>query len=469
MRPTTTATELASEIRARRTSPVEAAQYYLDRIDRLDGPVNAIVWRDDERTLQEARAAERLLMTGGDLPPFLGVPIPVKELTNAAGQPNTLGSLGTSTEPRTHDDLVIAALRRAGGVLMGRSNTPEMGPMSVSDNRRFGRTANPWHLGRTAGGSSGGAAAAVAAGLAPAAQASDGGGSIRMPSSCCGTVGLKPSRGRVPAFVAAWDHGVVDGMITRSVLDAAALLDVISTPDPLSWYNAPALQRPLAEEVGRDPGRLRVGLLLEAPNGVPVDAESIAAAQRLAEELEHLGHHVFPAKLDGYSPVALREYLDVIVNAWVLATPYVDETLAEPYLQYRRDRGRQRSAGDYAVADARLQYETRAVNAQWGRDWDVLLTPTMATVAPPIGTVLEEANATPDGPRVTENQMIAFTAFANIAGLPAISLPVHRTGDGVPVGAQLIGGPFDEATLVRLASQVEPAFAWTEALPPGFD
>jgi amidase len=468
MEPTTTATALAAAIRRSEISPVEVAEYYLDRVDRLDGPVNSIVWRDDERLMADARAAEKQVAEGGDLPPFLGVPIPVKELTTAAGQPNTRGSLGFSDHVQTEDDLCIGLLRRAGALFMGRSNSPELGPMSVSDNRRYGRTANPWDLSRTAGGSSGGAAAAVVAGFAPAAQASDGGGSIRMPSSCCGTVGLKPSRGRVPQLVGAWNHGVTDGMITRSVLDAAAFLDVLSPPDPLAWYSAPQPVRPFAEEVGRDQAPLRIGLLTEAPTGVPVDPECVAAANALAAELERLGHVVVPATLHGYSEPAVRGYLDVVVNASLLVLPYEDASLAEPYIQHRMARGRERNAGEYAAVDALLQIETRAVNAQWGRDWDVLLTPTMATVAPPIGTVLEAANADPEGPRLAENQMISFTSFVNIAGLPAISLPVHRTPEGIPVGAQLVGGPFDEAALVRLAASVEPAFGWTTSLPPAF-
>ncbi len=167
MQPITTATDLAAAIRSRQVSPVEVAEYYLDRVDRLDGDVNAIVWRDDAQFLEQARIAEKQVAEGGDLPPFHGVPVPVKELTTAAGQPNTRGSLGFSDRVQTEDDLCIGLLRRAGVLFMGRSNSPELGPMSVSDNRRYGRTANPWDLSRTAGGSSGGAAAAVAAGLAP--------------------------------------------------------------------------------------------------------------------------------------------------------------------------------------------------------------------------------------------------------------------------------------------------------------
>ncbi|MFK0120866.1 amidase [Streptomyces sp. NPDC090994] len=468
MHPTVSALGIASLVAAKQVSPIEVARFCLDRLDRLNPLVNAIVWRDDEQLLRAAEAAEQRVMSGEPLPPFLGVPVPVKELTQAAGQPNTLGSLGISDVVQKESDVCIDRLTDAGMLLMGRSNAPEMGPMSVSENRRYGATANPWDPSYSAGGSSGGAAAAVAAGLAPVAQASDGGGSIRMPSSCCGTVGLKPSRGRVPMAAPLWEHGVTDGMITRTVADAAALLDVLAAPDPLAWDVAAPLRRPLADEVGAAPGRLRIGLLTEAPTGLPVDPDCVRAAQRLAAVLEDFGHVVEPAEFTGYSPEAVQGYLEVVINAWLWTTDYDDVSLAEPYLRHRRRLGTERTAAEYARAAHRIHRESRDVVRQWQTSWDVLLTPTMATTPPPLGVVLDEANRDPDGPRLTENQMVSFTAFANIAGLPAISLPVHSTGSGLPVGAQLIGGPADEATLIRLASQVEPAFSWTTAIPDVF-
>ncbi|MDX3522693.1 amidase [Streptomyces scabiei] len=468
MNPFDSAVSLAQAIRSKQISPVEIAREYLRRIDRHNPRINAFVWRNDDEVLQAAKNAEAAVMSDSELPAFHGVPIPVKDLNSVAGQPNTFGSAGVSDAPRTETDLSVERLQQAGFLLMGRTNTPEMGPMSVTENQRYGITRNPWDLRLSPGGSSGGAAAAVTAGLAPVAQASDGGGSIRMPSSSCGLVGLKPSRGRVPMRIPAWEHSATDGAITRHVEDAAALLDVMSVPDLLGWYHAPVPERPFTEEVGRESGRLRVGLLLSAPTGVPVDDECVAAATSLAHTLENLGHDVSPVQPRFFSLEASRAFLDLIIPAALHLTPYDEPERAEPYLQTLRAQALSRNCAEYAQGVALLQLESREIVAQWGRDFDVLLTPTMACTPPPVGTVVQEKNTDPTGFRMTETQMISFTFFANLTGLPAISLPVHRTATGVPVGAQLVGAPFGEAGLIRLASAVESVFGWTTTLPDMF-
>lgn len=462
------AVSLAAAIRRREISSVELVTEAIARRDRFDPELNAIIWHDDDASLAAAREADAAVARGDGLPPFHGIPIPIKELTWVAGQPGTFASLGVSDTPREHSDLVVDQLRRAGFVLFGRSNSPEAGPMSVTENRRFGVTRNPWDPRYSPAGSSGGAAVAVAAGYTPVAHASDGGGSIRMPSSATGLVGLKPSRGRIPALIPSWEHSITDGVITRHVIDTAAILDELSRVDRRAVYVAPAPERPFAAEVGAPTGRLRVGLLLDAPNGVPVDPEARRAAEKLATALEGLGHIVEPARPQLFSFEAVMGFLDVIVNAWLWATPYDEPDLAEPYITARRRRATDFGAGDYAIAAARLYAETAPVAAQWGRDFDVLLTPTMAAPPPLVGTVLAEANEDFAGPRVAENQMVAFTAFCNIAGLPAISLPVHTSELGLPVGAQLVGGPFGESELLRLASSVEEHFGWTTRIPDGY-
>lgn len=459
------ALELAAAIRQREISSVELVTAAIERRDRLDGDLNAIIWHDDEQTLKEAREADLAVSCGDDLPTFHGVPIPIKELTMVAGQPATFGSAGVSDAPRQHSDIVIDRLREAGFVLFGRSNSPESGPMSVTENTRFGVTRNPWNRDYSPAGSSGGAAVAVAAGYTPVAHATDGGGSIRMPSSAVGLVGLKPSRGRVPALIPSWEHSITDGVITRHVADTAAMLDEISRHDRRAVYVAPAPERPFVHEVGATSKPLRIGVLDQAPGGLPVDPQCRAAAARLGAALESLGHTVEPVQPELYSFEAVSGFLDVIVNAWLWVTPYEDPSLAEPYIQSRRQRATELQAGDYAIAAARLYEETPRVTQQWGRDFDVLLTPTMATTPPLVGTVLDEANRDFAGARTTEAQMVAFTAFSNIAGLPAISLPVHTSELGLPIGAQLVGGPGGEADLIRLASSVEEHFRWTTQLP----
>jgi amidase len=463
--PYTTVTEFARLVRDKQVSPVEIVDTYLDRIERHNPAVNAIVWLDAEASRTAAADAEAAVMRGDDLGPLHGIPIPIKDLHSAAGQPNTMSSLGVSDAPQAETDPDIQTLLDAGAILLGRTNSPEFGPLTVSENARHGKTRNPWNLSFTSGGSSGGASAAVAAGFAPAAHASDGGGSIRVPASTTGLIGLKPSRGRVPTLVRGWEHSTTEGAITRTVADTALLLDIMAKPDPLGWYSAAPPARAYSAEVGADPGTLRIGLLLDAPTGLPVDADCVAAAHRLADALVAAGHEVFPVTPQLYSVESIVGFTQVVISASVYAVEVDDESLLDPYIRYRRDQARQVHAGEYARVAARLQYESRQVVAQWGRDFDLLLTPTMACVTPPVGLVYDEANTDPGGPRITEARMVSFTAFVNVAGLPAISLPVHLTGDGLPVGAQLVGGPFDEATLIRVASQVEEQFGWSALRP----
>jgi amidase len=468
MDPFGSAIALAASIRNREISPVEVVDTYLDRIDRINPLINAIVWRNDDEVRTAARAAERAVITGEPLGPFHGVPLPIKDLADVAGHPNTHSSLAISDAPRTETSLVVQKLQAAGFLLMGRTNSPELGPLTASENARHGKTRNPWNPNFTPGGSSGGAAAAVAAGLAPIAHASDGGGSIRVPSSACGLVGLKPSRARIPQEVFAWEHSTVEGAIARTVGDSAAILDAMSGTDPLAWYSAPAPNRPFAAEVGTDPGRLRIGLLLDAPTGLPVDPECVEAARKLAHAMEAAGHHVFDVSPQLFTQEA-NEAFQVIISASVWATPFDDASQVDPYIAYRIKQAEDFHAGLYARAAAQLQLESRRIVAQWGRDFDVLLTPTMATTTPPVGVVLDEANSNPGGLRETELRMISFTSFCNISGLPAINLPVHIDQRGLPVGAQLVGAPFGEGQLIALAAQAEEHFRWQDKVAPAQD
>jgi amidase len=468
MDPFDSAVDLAAAVRNRELSPVEIVDVYLRRIDQYDPVVNAFVWRNDDAVRERARAAEQAVLAGRELPPFHGVPIPIKDLTQVEGQPATYGSYGVNDAPRDRTEPVVTRLLDAGFLLMGRTNTPDMGLLSTTDNTRFGSTLNPWNPAYSPGGSSGGAAAAVAAGLAPVAHANDGGGSIRMPSSCCGLVGLKPSRGRVPQRVASWEHATVEGAITRSTRDVAALLDALSAPHDLVMYRAPAPERPFADEPGRDCGPLRIGVLLDAPTGMPVDPVCTAAAEHTAALLESLGHEVFPASPRLFSEAAIEAYAKTILDAAMWAAPYDQPELAEPHLRRRMERAAARHSGLYARAVALLQEEAWAVRAQWGQGFDVLLTPTMACPPPSVDTVLREANANPGGLRVTETQMVSFTAFCNITGLPAITLPTFTSPDGLPIGSQLVGAPWAEAVLIRLASAMEELDGWPLRRPPRF-
>ncbi|HEY8590002.1 MAG TPA: amidase [Naasia sp.] len=463
--PFISATALAARLHNRTLSPVEVAEFYLDRIDETNPAVNAIVWLDRDDVLRRARAAEKRLASGSPLSPFDGVPIPIKDLNSVAGQPNTASSLSLGEEPAPENDEAVELLEQAGMVFLGRSNSPEFGALTVSENKRHGKTRNPWNLDFTSGGSSGGASAAVAAGMAPVALASDGGGSIRVPSATTGLVGLKPSRGRVPG-IRGWEHSTTDGAITRTVADAAAMLDILGRQDLLSWYTAPQPARPYSVEVTLPAEPLRIGLLLTPPTGLPVDEQCVVAAESLARALEAKGHTVVPVAPFLFSQQSIVGFVQTIISAWTSASATGDNSLLDPYIGYRVRQASTFHAGEYASIAAALQYESRRVVEQWGREFDVLLTPTMAVETPRVGTVYDEANDFPDGPRILEARMVSFTAWANIAGLPAISLPVHQTKEGMPVGAQLIAGPYDEGLLLRLAASVEPEFAWHERRPP---
>uniref|UniRef100_UPI0003648127 amidase n=1 Tax=Nocardiopsis lucentensis TaxID=53441 RepID=UPI0003648127 len=298
--------------------------------------------------------------------------------------------------------------------------------------------------------------------------ASDGGGSIRVPASACGLVGLKPSRGRVPQSLMMWEHATTEGAVTRHTRDAAALLDAMSVPDRLAMYQAPRPERPFGKEVGRDAGPLRIGLLTSAPTGVPVDPECVAAAEHTGRLLESLGHGVFPVSPFLFSPEVFLGFAHTVLDAALCAVPYERPDLLEPHTRHRMERARVRHSGTYTGTVALLQLESRAVVAQWGRDFDVLLTPTMACPPPASGRLRAEADAARDEPGTQELQTVSFTAFCNVTGLPAVSLPTYRSSSGLPIGSQLVGGPWEEAVLIRLASALEEAEDWTGRHPVDF-
>jgi amidase len=462
--PTSTALELAAALRSREISALELLDACLAAVDARNPELNAVVWRDDEGARAAARAADERIADGEEAP-FLGVPIPIKDLTAVAGWPLTYGSNGAPEGLGEESEPVVEALQRAGFVLCGRTNTPEFGPLTVAENSRYGNTLNPWDTGRASGGSSGGASAAVAGGMFPLAHANDGGGSIRIPAAYCGLVGLKSCRGRIPRLAQTWMGAVVEGTIARTIADAAATLDVAAGPDPLSWYNAPAPRRPFAEEVGADPGRLRIGLMAEAPLGVPTDPDCAAAARDAAGLLEELGHEVSEVEVGTISEELTPDFVTMTIGG-IADYDGVDWSRVEPHNRHAYEAATEKvSAYEYVVAVQKLERLSRREVARWGRDFDVLLTPTSAILPPQTGSVLEAQHATPEQPVFDTVRSVCFTAFANITGLPSISLPLHWNGDGLPVGAMLTGAPFDEATLIRLGAQLEAARPWVERRP----
>ncbi|MHB8262671.1 MAG: amidase [Acidimicrobiales bacterium] len=462
-----TAIEIAQAIRNRQVSPVEVMESIFARMDAINPKINAVIWRNDEEALAAAKAAADTVTRSDpeDLPPFFGVPIPIKDLSKVAGWPITYGSWAAPQEISQESELIVEAFQRAGFILTGRTNTPEFGPIPAAENDRYGITRNPWNPELTSGGSSGGAAAATAAGVFPVAHGNDGGGSIRIPASCCGLVGLKVSRGRIPILVNYWEGGAVEGVLTRDVASTAAILDATCGPDRGQWYNAPAPTRPFQSEVGADPGKLRIGLLEEAPLGLPMDPACVEAAREAASALEHLGHHVEPASLD-----ITADFLPALFNVLNsgLADYDADWEKAEPHIRANRAVAQGVDSLTYVRSVHQLQRLTRDMMAMWGNEIDILLTPTMTIQPPRAGEILAavHAGAESGAPALQVFQMALLTAGFNMSGQPAISLPTHMTPDGTPIGIQLVSGPWEEALLLRLASQLEAALPWIDRRPP---
>src|SRR5271166_165227 len=462
--PTSSALELAAALRRRELSAIELLEACLASVDERNPSLNAVIWRDDERARTAAAEADGRLARGENLP-FLGVPLPIKDLTPVAGWPVSYGSRGGPAEPSEESELVVDALVRAGFVLCGRTNTPEFGVITAAENSRWGISRNPWDPSRTPGGSSGGAGAAVAGGMFPIAHANDGGGSIRIPASYCGLVGLKPSRGRVPRLSQGWLGAVVEGVVARSVADSASVLDAICGPDPLAWYNAPAPTRPFAEETAGPPASLRVGLMAQAPLGIPTDPACVEAARATAALLEELGHAVEEVEVPTISEEMVPPFI-VLTQGGLADYDGVDWSAVDPHIAHARAASAELGAGDYVLAGRVLERLSRREVARWGRDFDILLTPTSAILPPQAGAVLAAQLAAPEQPVMDVVASVSFTAFANVTGLPAVSLPLHWTDADLPVGVQLTGGPWQESLLIALAAQLEQARPWAQRLAP---
>jgi len=454
------ATRQAQLIRRGEVSPVELVTEYLERIERFDGDINSFVTVTAESALEEARRAQRSL-SHEHLPPFVGVPITIKDLTEVEGVRFTASVKPFADKVGETDAASVTRIKDAGFIILGKTNTPELGTLCVTESELNGACRNPWDPSLTPGGSSGGAAAGVAAGFSPIAHGSDGGGSIRIPASCCGLYGLKPSRGRVSSAPGGGDlAGLgVQGPLARTVEDAAALLDVMAGYEVGDPYWAPPPERPFLREVGAPPGRLRIAVTTQAPNFAPVAEEVVAATMEAAETLEGLGHIVEEAAPEWADP----EITPLFVTLWQARSvdgcepqelELINRTLIES--------GAQTSSVEYVSALSRLQRKARGIVAFW-RDYDLLLTPTLALPPVPVGWVFESDHPWEQFARM--GLFIPFTPLINLTGQPACSLPLHWTEEGIPIGVQLIGRPAGEAMLLRVSAQLEEARPWAQRRP----
>ena len=464
-----TVVELAAAIRRRELSPVEITGHYLDRIEALNADVGAFFTVTADLARDQAAEAEKAVARASDpasLPPLTGVPIPIKDLNMFAGVRQTLGSLAFAENVPAEDDHVTAALRAAGTVMPGKTATPELGLPCYTETEIGPPARTPWDLSRSAGGSSGGAGAAVAAGLAPAAQGSDGGGSIRIPSSVCGLFGIKPTRGRISQAPLVPDLvGLgIDGPLTRTVADAALLLDVMVGNQDGDMYTQPPL--PPGETflgyASRGPGRLRIGRTMTHPVGDgAVHPDCAAAYEDASALLESLGHEVIDMD-PPFGPDVVPAF-EALWYAMATLAPLdaAQEEMLRPLTRYLRGRGKAMSAADLVFAQAFLQITVRGA---WKtlNDYDLVLTPTLAQPPAPVG-YFEEVEPAENFER--QKRFTPFAAMYNVTGQPAVSLPLYWTADGLPIGVMLAAPMRGEATLISLSAQVEAARPWKNRHP----
>ncbi len=467
------ATAQADAVRSKQITPLELVNAAIDRAEATNPTLNAIIHARYDRARAEAAATD---ISIGSFP---GVPMVVKDLTlMMAGEPYYAGTRALqSIDFRAPvDSYLYDKFRAAGFVVIGRTNTPELGTTITTEPLSMGPTKNPWNIGHSTGGSSGGSAAAVAAGMVAVGHANDGGGSIRIPASECGLVGLKPTRARVsmgPVIGDAWMGATIDHVVTRSVRDSASVLDAIHGAMPGDPYAAPTPLRKFADEHGSNPGRLRIGVYTGEGGEVPIDSACVDAVRSMAARLEALGHHVENAAPCIDDPLFAGHFTAILVANMAADIAEIEELVGRPLTEddIEPDNrlyaylGAETSAKAYLDSVAWMQEYQRRMAAWWtpatGTGFDLLLTPTIAKEPPPLGWLTDPAA----GPGGHIREVMVFTAQFNITGQPAISLPMHWSAAGLPIGVQLVGGYGREDVLIRVASQLEAAHPWSARRP----
>lgn len=457
------ATAQAELVRAKEVKPIELVEDAIERIDHLNPTLNAVILQMYDYAREAA---------AGKLPngPFAGVPFLLKDIfAFFAGHRIAHGSQLMQNFVPDHDSELVVRLKRAGLIILGRTNVPEFGILPTTEPHLYGPCKNPWDVTRTTGGSSGGSAAAVAAGMVPMAHANDGGGSIRIPASCCGVFGLKPTRARNPMgpdFGDILSGTVVEHAVTRSVRDSAALLDATAGPDVGDPYWAPPLTRPFLQEVGQDPGKLHIAYTTKPINDAPVHADCIRAVENTAKLCADLGHEVEEAAPAIFVEPLVNAFLVLYSAGCALSVKLLggSRDLVEPLTWALHEMGNQHSATDYLVALQTLQAVSRQV-ANFFLKYDVLLTPTVLEPPVPLGT-FDSPSDDPLAGLYRATEFIGFTPLCNITGQPAMSVPLFWNEDNLPIGSHFIGRFGDEATLFRLAAQLEAARPWAEKRPP---
>ncbi|MDQ1437009.1 MAG: amidase [Acidimicrobiaceae bacterium] len=466
------ATAQADLVRTGQASPRELVDTAIERVEKLNPQLNAVIIERFDKARAEAAGP---LADG----PFQGVPFVLKDLmATSEGDAHHAGFKGVKDAAYVADadTELVRRFRAAGLVCIGRTNTPELGLVPTTEPDAYGPSRNPWDTGRSTGGSSGGSAAAVASGMVALGHANDGGGSIRIPASECGLVGLKPSRGRVPLWprAEAWGGLVAELAVTRSVRDTAAILDAVAGPVAGDIHTPSPPARRYADEAGVDPGRLRIGLLTTAPDGqTPTHPDCVAGAESAARLLESLGHRVETIDAAAFDVADLTESFLPCYFVWTAADvdaygarigrPLTEADM-EPGTWALAEAGRSVTGTEYVAGLEGLHRASAAIQQWWAAGWDLLLTPTIPE--PPL--VLGQFAATPDNPLAgvfRAASVVAYTMPFNVTGQPAVSLPLHWTDAGLPIGVQLVAGYGREDVLVRVAAQAEAAQPWSDRRP----
>jgi amidase len=481
---------LAELVRKKEVSPSELCEEAIRRIEQVNPKVNAVI----TPMYDIARKAVQKGLPEG---PFAGVPFLLKDIIEEyAGVPLTMGSRALRNYIPARDSEMVVRFKKSGVVILGKTNVPELGLLAVTEPELHGPSRNPWNTGHTPGGSSGGSAAAVASGMVPLAAGNDGGGSIRIPASCCGLFGLKPTRGRNPLGPMVgelWQGAVVSHVLTRSVRDSAAMLDAIQGPDAGAPYVIPAPARPYVQEIETDPVPLKIAFTSASPIGTPVHKECVKAVEEAAKLLESLGHEVEEAQPDVNGKAVAMSYLTMCFGEVALVIEEMKAVLVrkatpsdvEPLTWTIGLLGRTLSAGDFAKAKREWGLAGRAMG-RFHQKYDLYLTPTLAY--PPVkigelqpkpyerlamkvvnslglGVILKAAGLV-DQMAEASLSKTPFTQLANLTGQPAMSVPLHWTPDGLPVGVHFMAPFGEEATLFRVAAQLEKARPWFDRRAP---
>ncbi len=464
----TSAVDQAAAVRRKEVSPVELVDAHLARIDALDGTLGAFCHRADDEVRAAATAAADAVARGrADLPPLHGVPLAVKDLFAVAGWPTRHGSRGASEAPAPASDPVVQRLVDAGCIPIGKTTTSELASVSFTESEAHGVTRNPWALDRTPGGSSGGSAVAVATGMAALALAGDGGGSIRVPASCTALVGLKPTRGRVAGATVEMEGLATAGVLARTVADVAASLDVVAAHDPAAWWSPPTPVDRFADTSRRPAPAARVGVLVDAPvEGIDVDPACRAAVDSVLRALEGDGHTIVDVPV--HVPPA-EDLVAAFAAIWNLAGVGVeldDPDAVEPHNRALRDAARDVDSWSYARSLHRTQELSREVVEAFVDRFDLLVTPTMACLPPPVGAWRAGTEDAPLMAILNCYPLAVFTSLFNVTGQPAISVPVaHDEATGLPVGVQIVAAPWREDLLLQVAGALEGLCGWVDRHP----